>query len=65
MRPPGVWEELDALVERSGARRIAILITIHYHVRATADVYARYGGRPRGERPRAPERAARLGPDVP
>jgi hypothetical protein len=36
------WAELDALVDTSGASRIAVLITIHYHARSTADVYRRY-----------------------
>lgn len=39
------WAELDALVETSGAGRIAVLITIHYHVRSATDVYRRYRDR--------------------
>jgi hypothetical protein len=36
------WAELDRLVADSGARRLAVLITIHYHVRSAGDVYRRY-----------------------
>ena len=28
------WAELDRLVADSGARRLAVLITIHYHARS-------------------------------
>lgn len=37
------WSNLDRLVECRGAP-IAVLITIHYHVRSAAEVAARYGG---------------------
>ena len=36
------WAELDRLVERRDAP-IAVLITIHYHVRSAAEVADRYG----------------------
>jgi hypothetical protein len=36
------WAALDRLVERSGARRLAVLITIHYHVRSAEPVFRRY-----------------------
>lgn len=62
---PPDWAKLDELLKGAGARRLAILLTIHYHVRATALVYERY----------APELdvsvhahasvAARLGPELP
>ncbi|MBN1529586.1 MAG: hypothetical protein JW895_11030 [Thermoleophilaceae bacterium] len=39
------WAELDRLVEASGAARIAVLITIHYHARSTTDVHRRYRDR--------------------
>ena len=39
------WTELDRLVADSGARRLAVLITIHYHVRSAGPVYRRYRDR--------------------
>ena len=39
------WIELDRLVADSGARRLAVLITIHYHVRSAGLVYRRYRDR--------------------
>ena len=39
------WIELDRLVADSGARRLAVLITIHYHVRSAGPVYRRYRDR--------------------
>jgi hypothetical protein len=41
--PEPLWPELDALAER--ADRIAVLITIHYHVRSAAAVHSRYRDR--------------------
>jgi hypothetical protein len=59
------WEALDELLERSGARRIPILITIHYHVRSAAAVYRRYGDRFEVGVYAHPTVAGELGPDVP
>lgn len=39
------WSELDRLVEQTGARRVPVLLTIHYHVRSAAEVSRRYGKR--------------------
>jgi hypothetical protein len=39
------WAELDRLVERTGPRRMPVLLTIHYHVRSAAEVSRRYGER--------------------
>ena len=36
------WDELDRAVADSGARRLAVLITIHFHARSAGDVYRRY-----------------------
>ena len=62
---PPDWEELDALVKRIGARSLAIFITIHYHVRATALVYERYGADLEVSVHAHRSVAARLGPGVP
>jgi hypothetical protein len=61
--PDALWPELDALAER--ADRIAVLITIHYHVRSAADVHRRY--RDRAEVSVHAHRSVRrlLEPDVP
>ncbi len=39
------WAALDELVEGCGARRLAVLITIHYHERSAAEVRERYRDR--------------------
>lgn len=41
--PEPLFAELDALVEREAPERVAVLTTIHYHVRSAADVARRYG----------------------
>lgn len=40
-----LWPALDDLIETSGARRLAVFVTIHYHVRSAAAVRDRYGDR--------------------
>jgi hypothetical protein len=62
---PPDWEQLDELVKRGDARRLAILLTIHYHVRATALVYERYAADLEVSVHAHPSVAALLGPDVP
>jgi hypothetical protein len=59
------WGGLDELVERSGAERIAVLITIHYHVRSAAPVYRRYSARREVSIHAHASVADRLGPGVP
>jgi hypothetical protein len=39
------WAGLDELVDASGADRVAVLITIHYHARSTTEVHRRYRDR--------------------
>ncbi|HZN87748.1 MAG TPA: hypothetical protein VFB44_02115 [Thermoleophilaceae bacterium] len=43
--PDPLFAELDALVERDAPERLAVLTTIHYHVRSAAAVARRYGSR--------------------
>ena len=57
------WAELDALAEAH--ERIAVLITIHYHVRSTTDVYRRYSERMEVSVHAHPSVRERLGSDVP
>ena len=60
------WAELDRLVADSGARRLAVLITIHYHVRSAGAVYRRYRDRLEVSVHGHPSIAdGRLGPGVP
>jgi glyoxylase-like metal-dependent hydrolase (beta-lactamase superfamily II) len=59
------WAALDRLVEASGASRIAVLITIHYHARSTTDVYRRYRDRLDVSVHAHPSVRERLGADVP
>jgi hypothetical protein len=60
------WAELDRLVADSGARRLAVLITIHYHVRSAGPVYRRYRDRLEASVHGHPSISdGRLGPDVP
>jgi hypothetical protein len=40
--PGPLWAELDSLVEREAPERLAVLTTIHYHVRSAAEVARRY-----------------------
>jgi hypothetical protein len=60
-----VWDALDRLVERSGAERLVVLITIHYHVRSTGPVYRRYRDRLDVSVHSHPSVSTQLGPDVP
>jgi hypothetical protein len=39
------WSELDRLVERTGAARMTVMLTIHYHLRSAGEVSRRYGER--------------------
>jgi len=43
--PEPLWADLDALVEDRAPERLAVLTTIHYHVRSSGDVARRYGER--------------------
>jgi hypothetical protein len=60
---PADWAELDALAEAS--ERIAVLITIHYHVRSATEVHRRYRDRLEVSVHAHPSVRERLGPDVP
>ena len=39
------WAELDRLASAAGVRRLAVLVTIHYHARSAGPVYRRYRDR--------------------
>jgi len=44
-QPERLWSALDELIEQSAPERLAVLTTIHYHVRSAAAVARRYRGR--------------------
>ena len=60
-----LWSALDGLIAETGAGELAVLTTIHYHVRSSREVHRRYGGRLRISVHGHPTLADRLGPDVP
>jgi hypothetical protein len=43
--PEPLWTELDALVDREAPERLAVLTTIHYHVRSAGEAAMRYRSR--------------------
>ena len=43
--PEPLWRALDELLERTGAERMPVLTTIHYHVRSAGEISKRYGDR--------------------
>jgi hypothetical protein len=61
--PEPLWGELDRLAAR--AQRIAVLITIHYHVRSATEVHHRYGDRMEVSVHAHPRVRELLGPGVP
>jgi hypothetical protein len=60
-----LWAALDRLLDDRGSRRIAVLITIHYHIRSTAAVHRRYAGRLEVSVHAHPSVAELLGQEVP
>jgi hypothetical protein len=60
-----LWSALDELIAKTGASRLSVMTTIHYHVRSSGEIYRRYAGRLEVAVHGHPTVAERLGPEVP
>jgi hypothetical protein len=60
-----LWSALDELIAETGARRLHVMTTIHYHVRSSGEAHRRYASRLEVSVHGHPTVAERLTPDVP